>query len=244
MIGYIYALKDRGFDRGVKIGRDKNHPDRFKRAQCYSPRGLDLVAVWPIEKAFQSLAEAERTARDGLPSFARQNAGTEWRDLNAEQALEQISVNLAVEPSDVGRNPRVTSTYDDFRDPKHVDKSKHRQALWVYRENQTGHLKVQRTHSWKVPQEAKKTYSLLGFQPIGVFLNGGKKGLHSSNQNVHEAWARVVQDLGYGVDHIQVGWLRSESKYDAVRKLLHASGLVEYPRSQWRQVPSGFMTNR
>ena len=49
MVGYIYALKDRGFDRGIKIGRDSNFPTRFQRAQCYSPRGIDLVAAWRID---------------------------------------------------------------------------------------------------------------------------------------------------------------------------------------------------
>ena len=239
MLGYIYALKDSGFDRGVKIGRDKNHPGRLKIAQCYSPRGLDLVAIWPIDKGFQSLAEAERTARDGLPHFARRNAGIEWRDVNADQALEQISANLAVDPEDVGRNPRITSTYDDFRDPKHVERGRYRQGLWVYRENETGLLKVQRTHSWEIPREAKKTYSILGFQPVAMFLHNEKDGRSAGNQAIHDVWTRVVSELGHGVDHIQVGWLRGEAKYNQVRDLVRAAGLVECPRTSWKCAPVG-----
>jgi len=244
MLGYIYALKDRGFDRCVKVGRDKNHPDRFKIAQCYSPRGLDLVAIWPIANGFNNLPEAEQVARNGLPHFARQNAGVEWRDLSARDAVEKISANLAVTPQEVGRNPKITSTYDDFRDPKHVEKGRYRQALWVYRENETGHLKVQRTHSWKIPREQKKTYSLLGFRPIALFINKKEYNQSSGNQDIQSVWTRVVSELGYGVDHIQVGWLRSDTNYDAVRDIVNAEGLVEYPQMDWKTAPIGMKPRR
>jgi hypothetical protein len=244
MLGHIYALKDRGFDRGVKVGRDRNHPDRFKIAQCYSPRGLDLVAVWPIKAGFHSLAKAEQVARDGLPHFVRQNAGVEWRDLDAREGVEQISANLAVAPEQVGRNPKITSTYDDFRDPKHVDKGRYRQGLWVYQENETGLLKVQRTHSWEVPREAKKTYSLLGFRPIALFLHNATGDYRLGNQAIHEVWKRVVCGLGYGVDHIQVGWLKRDVKYAAVRDIVRTDGLVKYPGVDWRSAPVGMKPNR
>ena len=244
MLGYIYAFKDRGYDRGVKVGRDKKHPRRFKIAQCYSPRGVDLVAVWRIGEGLNSLAEAETIAREGLPRFARQNAGVEWCDLNAQEAVERISANLAAAPEHVGLNPKITSTHDDFRDPKHVEKGRYRQALWVYRENATGHLKVQRTHSWEVPREPKKTYSLLGFQPIGLFLHNGQGDHRAGNQAIHDVWKRVVSELGYGVDHIQVGWLKSDAKYEAVRDVVRSEGLVEYPRMDWRSAPVGMSPNR
>ena len=39
--GLIYAFKDRGFDRGIKIGRDRNRLARYEIAHCYSPQGID-----------------------------------------------------------------------------------------------------------------------------------------------------------------------------------------------------------
>lgn len=44
----------------------------------------------------------------------------------------------------------ITATYDDFRDPKHLRSTeRYRQLLWVYRENKTDLIKVQRTESSK-----------------------------------------------------------------------------------------------
>ncbi len=106
-------------------------------------------------------------------------------------------------------SPKITTTYDDFRDPKVLrGTEKHRQLPWLYRENRTDLLKVQRTASWKVPQEPVKTYSLLGFQPIAAFTVQQSAVLSNDNTRAHATWENPVRDHGHGIDHIHVGWLR------------------------------------
>ena len=238
MVGYIYALKDRGFDRGIKIGRDSNFPTRFQRAQCYSPRGIDLVAAWRIDADKKRLANMETQARTGLPQLYRSNAGVEWRDLTAEEAIQRISGNIGHAPEVVHDNPPVTTTYDDFRDPKRLGREKHRQALWLYRENETGILKAQRTSSWKVPLEPVKTYSLLGFKPVAAFLHP-TSDMRGGNRKIQSLWEQVVRDLGHGTDHLHVGWLRDDIGLDRVRDLILTTGLVEVPGRDWGTVPPG-----
>lgn len=236
-IGWVYAFCDRGFDRGVKIGRDKNHPDRFKRAQCYTPRGIDLVAVWPIDDRFSSLAEAESLARQGLPNVSGSNNGAEWCDATPAEAIATVTENLGVDPERTSRNPAINATYDDFRDPKKLGRETHRQIIWVYVENVTSILKVQRTSSWKVPQEPVKTYSLLGFRPVTCFGNFGEPDLRRGNSHIHNLWVNLVNTLGHGVDHLQVGWLRPEAQLNEIRQKARAHGLAEM--TDWSVCPSG-----
>jgi len=236
-LGWIYAFKDRNYDRGIKIGRDSHHPTRFKHAQCYTPRGIDLVAVWHIAGGFDSLAQAERTARLGLPLIEGPNSGAEWCNVTATNAVAQVSSNLRLDPKPNVGNPRITSTYDDFRDLKKLGNEIHRQILWLYQENGTSLLKVQRTASWKVPQEPVKTYSLLGFRPVAAFwiVPGGK--LQIENRRTDETWISLVQEYGHGVDHIQVGWLRSGATPGVLVRAITAHGLRQIEDLQ--QCPPG-----
>lgn len=227
-LGVIYAFKDRGFDRGIKIGRDANPPHRFRIAQCYTPRGIDLVATWSIECDFRDLAEAERIARAGLPTVANPNGGAEWCDLDAAEAVNRVSANLRLHPDAQAGNPSINTTYDDFRDPKTLrGTEKHRQILWLYRENRTNILKVQRTASWKVPQEPVKTYSLLGFRPIAAFNAPRTVPLSTGNALVHKAWEQLVSHYGGGVKHLHVGWLEPEAAAAAVIRDIEACGLSQ-----------------
>jgi hypothetical protein len=236
-LGWIYALRDRGYEVGTKIGRDKNHPDRFRRAQCYTPRGIDLEAVWRVERKFDSLAQAEVVARRGLPLISGSNSGAEWCAVTATEAIGRVSANLGIEPEACGGNPRITTTYDDFRDPKQLGRETHRQILWIYRENGTGMLKVQRTCSWAVPQEPVKTYSLLGFRPVACFGLFGDLDMREGNRRIHELWVEIVSRYGYGVDHLQVGWLQPRADVEELRRLTVGRGLVEL--TDWRHCPAG-----
>src|ERR1700759_3983940 len=114
-LGWIYAFADRGFARGIKIGRDKNHPDRFRRAQCYTPRGIDLVASWRVHDGFGTLARAEMAARGAMPLVSGENCGAEWCDVNPQEAVDRVSRNLRFAPECHAGNPSITTTYDDFR---------------------------------------------------------------------------------------------------------------------------------
>jgi len=236
-IGWIYAFRDRGFERGVKIGRDKNHPDRFRRAQCYTPRGIDLVASWRIEKGFDSLAQAEAFARRGLPMVTGTNCGAEWCALTPKEAIDRVSANLAIEPEPHVGNPRITTTYDDFRDPKALGRETNRQIFWIYRENISSLLKVQRTCSWKVPQEPVKTYSLLGFRPVASFGHFAGRDVKEGNRKIHELWEELVEASGYGVNHIQVGWLNPAASLDELRRAALGRGLTEI--ADWQRCPPG-----
>lgn len=234
-LGFIYAFRDRGYDKGIKVGRDKNHPDRFRRAQCYTPRGIDVAAVWRIDGTFASLAQAEATARQGLPLISGLNSGAEWCAVTAAGAIERVSSNLGNDPEPRAGNPSITATYDDFRDPKQLGRETNRQILWIYRENVTSQLKVQRTCSWRVPQEPVKTYSLLGFRPVACFGLFAERDVRVGNRRIHELWVDLVNAHGYGVDHIHVGWLRPHTKIEDLYRAAVAAGLIEL--KDWRQCP-------
>lgn len=238
MAKYIYAVKDRGFERGVKIGRDSHFPNRYRCAQCYSPRGIDLVAAWNMESRSTSFPQAEREARHELQLVYGRNSGVEWVDLTSEEAIRRVSENLGVDPEIVNENPPITTTYDDFRDPKKLGREKHRQAHWIYQENKTGLLKVQRTSSWKVPLEPIKTFSLLGFKPVAAFLHPGSE-MRIGNRHIQDIWDRLVTEFGHGVDHVQVGWLREGVDLKAIRDRVLSSGLKEVPSDRWGIVPTG-----
>jgi len=77
-LGWIYAFRDRGFERGIKIGQDKNHPDRYRCAQCYTPRGIDL------EPCGASTAAS--------PAFRRRRR---WPDLECPSCRPRILVQSA-----------------------------------------------------------------------------------------------------------------------------------------------------
>jgi hypothetical protein len=242
-VGWIYAFKDRGFIRGVKVGRDGKHPSRFKHAQCYTPRGIDLVAIWDVGNKFTSIAEAEMVARGNLPTISNQNGGAEWLALTAEEAIVKVTSNLGITPEPFSGNPRIISTYDDFRDPKQLKGTeKYRQLLWVYRENKTGLIKVQRTHSWKVPHEPVKTYSILGFKPVACFSPLPNGDIHKDNRMVHSIWVDLVTEFGHGPEHVQVGWLKPEVRLDMVVNEIKNSQLSEI--TDWNSRPFGTMADR
>jgi hypothetical protein len=240
-LGWIYAFRDRGFDRGVKIGLAKNHRDRFKVAQCYTPRGIDLVALWPIhDQRFSTLKAAEDKAQERLPNVGGENTGQEWFDVTAQEAVDRVSRNLEVSPESVVGNPRISTTYDDFRHPKRLAQEPDRQILWIYSENVTSILKVQRTSLWKVPREAIKTYSLLGFRPVGAFGNFSEPNVRDGNCQIHDLWIDLVNEHGNGVNHFQVGWLRPEAKLERLKKIALARGLTEI--TDWSRCPPGLLS--
>jgi len=242
-VGWIYAFKDRGFEKGVKVGRDEKHPSRYKHAQCYTPRGIDLVAVWNVTDRFSNLAEAETVARRNLPGISNSNGGVEWLNLTTDEAKAKVSANLGLNPEPHHGNPRITTTYDDFRDPKHLrGKERYRQLLWVYRENKTGIIKVQRTESSKVPQEPVKTYSILGFKPMACFAPIPTGNIHKDNLGVHSIWVNIVDKFGYGTEHIQVGWLKPEIKIELILKEIKRCQMEEI--TDWSKCAQFTKTNR
>ncbi|MBK1666699.1 hypothetical protein CKO28_01395 [Rhodovibrio sodomensis] len=243
-MGYVYVFKDKGYDHAVKIGRATDLRERLRRAQGYSPRGIEMVAAWSLRDEI-ALHRAEVLARNGLEPVPGENNGEEWRLVSSKQAIPCVSRNLAdMNPEPVER-PVINSGSDDFRHPKTLTgRERYKQALWVYRENETRCLKVQRSSYWNVALERRKTYSLLGFKPIAVFVASDRESMGAANRRIHALSVEIVRRLGYGENHPQVGWLRPCVGEEQVRRFIKSSDLREVPPRQWRPMPEGFQPTK
>lgn len=231
--GYIYALRDKGYSRGIKIGRDKSPYNRYKHSQCFTPRGIELVARWSIPAELGSLHDLEKQASKGLIRIENPNSGVEWFDVDRDQVIECVSANLGLRCDLIRSVPPITSTWDAFRDPKHLTGTeKHRQFLCVYVENCTNSVKVQRTCDWDVPLEERKTYSLLGFRPVAFMGTFEEKNIKINNERTHQSWLELVTKFGFGEHHLQVGWLKPNVSADVVRDYLVSKGFRQWSESR------------
>ena len=232
--GWIYALRDRGLDRGVKIGRDKNKLHRVNTAQCYTPRGIDVIAFWQIPAGgrFASLADAERVARAGLTRMPGPCAGVEWCDIPVQEAVPEVSKRLGLPPEILNQPLGPRATYDDFRNPKRVALHKERQLLWVYQEAGTGILKVQRNNMWMTNLDRPRTYSALGFSVVDCYGMDVTEDYLQDNLAIHTLWESLVTRFGHGIDWPHVGWLRPEVSRDDIRGAALLAGLKTI---DWRQ---------
>lgn len=248
--GWIYAFKDIGFDRGIKVGRDRNRTDRFKISQCYSPRGIELVALWHVEAPKSGSSDAafaaiEAKARSRMRRLDTADGGDEWVDATADEAIDGVS-------SALGARPEATwvmlapakSTYCDFRSPKRIEEAtKYRQLLWAFVENQTGRIKLQRSDMWNCPLRERRTYSLLGFPAVRCW-GFEDPGLHvAGNGRIHEVWKSAVDEMGYGEQDVRVGWLREGARMEEIESRARKAGLVEIDISDFRKKPEGLRPN-
>jgi len=226
-LGWIYALRDRGIERGIKIGRDRNRLERYHIAQCYTPRGIDVVGLWAVGAGGRhpTLAAAERQARAGLRPVHGLCVGEEWCDIDAAGALAHATERLGIEPVTAAPDLKPRATYDDFRNPKHVDQHPARQLLWVFQENGTGILKVQRNNMWMTNLDRPRTYSVLGFRLVACFGFGTAEHYGDLNRRTDQLWRAIVTELGNGVEAPQVGWLAPEVTLPQVSAMIEASGM-------------------
>lgn len=243
--GWIYAFKDRGFDRGIKIGRDRNRTDRYEIAQCYSPRGIELVALWRVDapkfgRNDSTFSSIETRARSRLSPLETFDGGAEWVDATADEAIDGVSGALGMNPEATWVKHIPTSTYDDFRSPKVIAKAtKYRQLLWAFRENQTGRIKLQRSDMWNCPLRERRTYSLLGFPAVACW-GFVEPELHvAGNSRIHDVWRRAVEDLGNGDDDLRVGWLNEGVDLGVIEERIRGAGLKRIDITDIRRKPAG-----
>lgn len=247
--GWIYAFKDVGFDRGIKIGRDRNRTDRFKIAQCYSPRGIELAALWHVEapkngRGDSIFAAIETKARSRLRRLETADGGDEWVDATADEAIEGVSAALGAKPEATWIMLVAKSTYDDFRSPKRIDEAtKYRQLLWGFVENKTGRIKLQRSDMWNCPLRERRTYSLLGFPAVRCW-GFEDPALHvAGNPGIHDVWHRAVEDLGFGEKDVRVGWLKEGVRLDQIEERALEAGLAAVDISDYGRKPAGLRPN-
>lgn len=243
--GWIYAFKDRGFNRGIKIGRDRNRTDRYEIAQCYSPRGIELVALWHVDAPKQgrkdgTFSSIETRARSRLSRLETSDGGAEWVNSTADEAIDGVSGALGTKPEATWVRHVPTSTYDDFRSPKVIAKAtKYRQLLWAFRENKTGRIKLQRSDMWNCPLRERRTYSLLGFPAVACWGFEDPDLRIAGNPRIHDVWKRAVEDLGCGADDLRVGWLNDGVELEEVEARTKDAGLARIDISDIRRKPTG-----
>ncbi len=243
--GWIYAFKDAGFDRGIKIGRDRNRTDRFKISQCYSPRGIDLVALWHVDAPKSGsddsvFAAIEVKARSRLRRLETADGGDEWVDATADEAIEGVSAALGAKPEATWIMLVPKTTYCDFRSPKHIEKAtKYRQLLWAFVENRTGRIKLQRSDMWNCPLRERRTYSLLGFPAVKCWGFTEKAKHVAGNGEVHAAWLKAVEDLGFGEKDVRVGWLKEGAELGEIEERARKAGMVEIGIEDIARKPEG-----
>ena len=225
---FIYAFRDTGYQRGVKVGRDssKSGLQRFERSFCYTPRSMEYVARWHIADG-GSLAEAETMARLGLPPLRLANNGHEWINLEPKNLVQAVSTNLGRSPEAEGIRLKSIPSWEDFRNPKMIKPSdKYRQVLWTYEELETGALKTQRMDDWAAPRETRKTYSRNGFKPIFAFSYDGPVSFQG-NRAVQLAWEAAMSEFGPGAGDEFHGWLHAGASTEQLRQFYAARGLKQ-----------------
>lgn len=243
--GWIYAFKDRGFDRGIKIGRDRNRTSRYEISQCYSPRGIELVALWHVDAPKIAGSDSffsgiETKARSKLKPLHTADGGAEWIDATADDAIDGVSAALGIKPEATWISHQQKKTYDDFRSPKDISKAtRYRQLLWAFRENQTGRIKLQRSDMWNCALRERRTYSRLGFPAVKCWGFEDPKLHVAGNGRIHEVWKSAVDEVGYGAEDLRVGWLRDGAEMDEVEARSRKAGLVEIDISRFERKPAG-----
>lgn len=247
--GWIYALKDRGFDRGINIGRDRNRTERFKISQCYSPRGIELVALWHVEapkngRSDAAFAAIEVEARSKLRRLETLDGGDKWVDSTADEAIDGVSAALGIKPEATWVMLIPRATYCDFRSPKLIEGAiKYRQLLWAFIENKTGRIKLQRSDMWNCPLREKRTFSLFGFPAVKCWGFADPKMHIAGNPNIHAVWTSAVEELGFGPDDVRVGWLKEGISLKEIESRAAQAGLVEIDISQFERKPMGLRPN-
>jgi len=211
-MGCIYMFRDTGYDQGVKIGWASDDKKRFGVALSYTPRSIEYVARWDVEKNVLggTHQKVEAAATQGLPRLNFENNGREWFALKPAEAIARVADNLGRKPSAtdvvVQRRGRCL---DDFRWPLHADRENyhdHKHVVWVYQENLTGRLKTRVIWEWQTPRERVRTYSRNGFKPLLAFTYRGPIA-SEGNQRVQGAWAEAMSLFGPGPAEEHYGWL-------------------------------------
>ncbi len=247
--GWIYAFKDVGFDRGIKIGRDRNRTDRFKISQCYSPRGIELVALWHVDAPRNGSSDAafaaiETKARSRLKRLETADGGDEWVDATADEAIDGVSSALGVKPEATWIMLVPRATYCDFRSPKRIEEAtKYRQLLWAFVENKTGRIKLQRSDMWNCPLRERRTYSLLGFPAVKCWGFEDPKLHVAGNPRIHDVWVQAVEERGYGEKDVRVGWLKEGVELAEIERRAAIAGMVEIDITDFGRKPEGLRPN-
>lgn len=229
-MGWIYAFRDARYDHGIKIGwdGDKRCKSRINKAQSYSPVKIICEAVWQIPDELKtrlgSARKVEGLACKGLLPLSYQNNGREWFDVDITSALERVSANLNLQPQKI--EFASTVNWDDFRSPRDIEKAQFsifKQVLWVYEENLTGRIKVQRIDEWKTPREGVKTYSRNGFKPMRAFTYTGRT-CKTKNLGIVDLWKETMKTFHAPVDNSSYGWLPDNVGLGDVYSFLSGSG--------------------
>ncbi|AJF05573.1 hypothetical protein [Geoalkalibacter subterraneus] len=211
-MGWIYAFRDSRYDVGIKLGWEKSkYGNKYITiAHSYSPAEIIYEAAWEIETEVKDRSQSnaiEEKASQNLTNLNFPNNGREWFNIDTKSCIEIVSDNLKLKSVKI--NKLSNNNHDDFRYPKHLDSprmSKHKQVLWVYEENITKRIKLQRIDEWKTPRETRKRYSRNGFKPIAAFTYQSGVNINS-NIKIHRLWETTLTNYKTPIDNSTYGWL-------------------------------------
>ncbi|OUR79617.1 hypothetical protein A9Q83_04260 [Alphaproteobacteria bacterium 46_93_T64] len=225
----IYAFYDPRYEIGVTLGVDSSNPKRFRDAQCSAPFGMSCAGVWNFETDKAGIDAFKIKARAGLPALTNPRSGIEWVDLSKEDAVQRISENLS---SDAKRdfNPKPTKNDLYFTNNSSLVE-RGRSVLWIFKENETGILKVTVLSDWQTPLEDKRGYSRLGFAQVAAYLIEDETSQEANNRT-YEIHKRIVSEFSDD-DPFKFSWLDKTTSFGSVDDFVQSGGesFIRLPES-------------
>lgn len=229
MVGnFIYAFRDNGYERGVKIGRGAS--SNLTTAQCFTPRGVAFLGAWEVG-LHQKVTVVEAAAlkrldsrRFVLPGFSIENTrtGREWFDLTPPEAVELISEALSLSPCPEPWRVRATPA-DEYQS---IDRKPGRMMVFVQEECETRRLKVNSVSEWTSPRERQRRYSRNGFGQIAAYTYLDPEVTIDQNFKVVEA--RLALFRRYACNpKSSLGWLPEAAAREEVSHFLSGAGLTK-----------------
>lgn len=236
--GWIYAIQDSGYERGIKIGMDSssNGMACWQHVPCYSPRPMLYRAAWRVNLPFTDrngrIHATPKTVERHVHSNLRAHwldhgcNGEEWFNLTADEAIDLITGILSLRPQELDRHEGRVVCNDQFRNPhpRHLPTHNKKVIAWIYQEQFTKRVKTQIIDDWATPRKTRRRYSRNGFSALAAFTYDGKSVPHD-NRVVFAAWEQTMRHFGPSADDGVYGWLSEGAAPDFVADLYRLSGL-------------------
>jgi len=249
---WIYAIFDSGYSNGVKVGRATETARFLKTPSGHSPRLMKCLGAWFIEKDKWDFLRRElggpTTTDDDVERWFRDHEnvfplifehsdngitytnGSEYLDINPDHLLDLIDGKLA---RTFGEAPSLQYTQDISGDYDFMRSGSNatpifvgRQVLWLWKEWETGRIKIQRNSEWSGPRQKTWTYSRIGVCPIAAFTYPSPDCSDDEHDiNVEKCWQAAVSQFCDTDSRKILGWLKNDVSNWQLEQIIRDHGL-------------------